>query len=454
MADDAGGHTGPTRTVRLKTLDSEEAHELSVPIEETVVRLKQRVEQRVGVPASRQRLIFQGRVLRDERPLSFYDLEDGAVLHVIARPEGASMSPSLNDEPARRITPTPRSHLAQQNIGQHSMLVGTLTLPDDGSLDLTQLMNRVMAAAAPATPAPMPTSHALGADAAAPGGADGVRGGGMGSGTGSVGGDEVAPPSARTSYQAAWTSLRHCDEHLHSLAVDANLSTPLPRGEASTPPSREASQLAALLRASDSMLLQLHVHLQRLSAALAHEGAFSAPQRRETHRFAAEVAPLIRCVGDALGHVALAAAEVGSAPRRAVASARPHTPSAGSASPRSADGPRHVAGVGPLGPAASWIPAGEGSAQPPPAPATPAAPGGEGDAAETLGASDASDDSPALSVTPSTALPRGVGVPPPQPSRTNAARSPGPGLRTRQVHGQGPSEGSADYIEECACRNM
>lgn len=97
MADDgasgAGGSTvrdgsdGPesaTIEINIKTLESQ-VHKLRVEKNETVLNLKEKIVDVAGIPVEQQRLIFRGRVLKDDHLLSEYHLEDGYTLHLVAR---------------------------------------------------------------------------------------------------------------------------------------------------------------------------------------------------------------------------------------------------------------------------------------------------------------------------------------------------------------------------------
>lgn len=72
-------------TIRVKTLDSTE-YEVSVTNDTTVLELKRRLEELTGVSSERQRIIFRGRVLSDERNLGDYKIEQGNALHLVSRP--------------------------------------------------------------------------------------------------------------------------------------------------------------------------------------------------------------------------------------------------------------------------------------------------------------------------------------------------------------------------------
>ncbi|GJD10838.1 Deubiquitination-protection protein dph1 [Galdieria sulphuraria] len=72
-------------SVKIKTLDSTE-YEVSVTNDTSVLQLKQRLVELTGIPSERQRVIFRGRVLSDDRTLGDYKVEQGNALHLVSRP--------------------------------------------------------------------------------------------------------------------------------------------------------------------------------------------------------------------------------------------------------------------------------------------------------------------------------------------------------------------------------
>ncbi|KAF9961275.1 hypothetical protein BGZ72_004196 [Mortierella alpina] len=84
-------------TLNVKTLESQ-TYAVSVPLSETVLQLKDRLASLLEVPSPRQRLIFRGRVLANEKPLTDYSLQDGHTIHLVTRPADAP-SNQQNDTP-------------------------------------------------------------------------------------------------------------------------------------------------------------------------------------------------------------------------------------------------------------------------------------------------------------------------------------------------------------------
>mmetsp|Transcript_9861 Transcript_9861/g.16136 ORF Transcript_9861/g.16136 Transcript_9861/m.16136 type:complete len:557 (-) Transcript_9861:1032-2702(-) len=72
-------------TIRVKTLNSELVHSLAVEHTCTIPDLKQEVHSKTGVASDKQRLIFQGKVLKNDKSLKFYSIKDGVTIHMVER---------------------------------------------------------------------------------------------------------------------------------------------------------------------------------------------------------------------------------------------------------------------------------------------------------------------------------------------------------------------------------
>ena len=113
--------------------------------------LKATIEEASGVPASRQRLICRGRVLKDTQRLSELRVEDGDTLHMVQRPPDVRGNP-LNDDPA---------HTAQQQQrgagggggGVNVVQMGSISVPTSalGAQQISQIMSGLLVSGAAAS---------------------------------------------------------------------------------------------------------------------------------------------------------------------------------------------------------------------------------------------------------------------------------------------------------------
>ncbi|CAG8450812.1 13530_t:CDS:2 [Ambispora gerdemannii] len=68
--------------IKVKTLTGKEI-EIDIEPTDKITRIKERVEEKEGIPPAQQRLIFGGKQMADEKTASEYSIEGGSVLHLV-----------------------------------------------------------------------------------------------------------------------------------------------------------------------------------------------------------------------------------------------------------------------------------------------------------------------------------------------------------------------------------
>ena len=68
--------------IKVKTLTGKEI-EIDIETDDTISRIKERVEEKEGIPPPQQRLIFGGKQMQDDKKACEYNIEGGSVLHLV-----------------------------------------------------------------------------------------------------------------------------------------------------------------------------------------------------------------------------------------------------------------------------------------------------------------------------------------------------------------------------------
>uniref|UniRef100_A0AC34QQA9 NEDD8 n=1 Tax=Panagrolaimus sp. JU765 TaxID=591449 RepID=A0AC34QQA9_9BILA len=77
--------------IKVKTLTGKEI-ELDVEPTDKIERIKEKVEEKEGIPPAQQRLIFAGKQMNDDKTCEDYKIVGGSVLHLVLALRGGYRS--------------------------------------------------------------------------------------------------------------------------------------------------------------------------------------------------------------------------------------------------------------------------------------------------------------------------------------------------------------------------
>ncbi|XP_057974336.1 uncharacterized protein LOC131162162 isoform X3 [Malania oleifera] len=148
-----GESSDSTVEINIKTLDSQ-IYSFHVDKNMRVLSFKEKIANEVGVPVGQQRLIFRGKVLKDNHLLSEYHVENGHTLHLVARQPAQSQGTSSNSSGETNENNNGQGSDAsaggpRNRVGQisHSVVLGTFNVGDqvEGVVpDLTRVIGAVL----------------------------------------------------------------------------------------------------------------------------------------------------------------------------------------------------------------------------------------------------------------------------------------------------------------------
>jgi len=75
--------------IKVKTLTGKEI-ELDVESDDKISKVKDRIEEKEGIPPSQQRLIFGGKQMADEKTVKELGIEGGSTLHLVLALRGGT----------------------------------------------------------------------------------------------------------------------------------------------------------------------------------------------------------------------------------------------------------------------------------------------------------------------------------------------------------------------------
>jgi ubiquilin len=123
MADNAEGSSEPQISFRVKT-SGDSNHQITMSEAATVLDLKAKLAgaEFENIPVERQRLIYSGRVMKNDDPLSTYKIKSGNTIHMV---KSAASNPA--PPPSSSSAPAPAAVPANMSAGTANDILAGLT---------------------------------------------------------------------------------------------------------------------------------------------------------------------------------------------------------------------------------------------------------------------------------------------------------------------------------------
>lgn len=141
-------HQATRISLNIRTLDQKN-YLVSILSDASVPQLKEMVASKTGIVIGRQRLIFRGKVLKNDQNIAQYALKDGHTLHLVTRAENlegdvsGSAAVDNSNLPDARSNDEPDTSMGNTLPSNRLLIGATITVPEGSDLSMPLLSSMI-----------------------------------------------------------------------------------------------------------------------------------------------------------------------------------------------------------------------------------------------------------------------------------------------------------------------
>jgi len=129
-------------TIKIKKTNNSSVFEMKIVKSASVLELKEKIHEKIGVDSNRQSLVYKGKILIDEKTLADYQVENDHTLILVEKVGTTQTTTSNNTSSSSNTVTSSRPFTMQAGLGTPGTInTDILRHPISGNMDINSAMN-------------------------------------------------------------------------------------------------------------------------------------------------------------------------------------------------------------------------------------------------------------------------------------------------------------------------